>query len=56
MVNCYAAEAGLKIILEVGTDAIEERVRDLTRLCMERLEAIGWPSVTPRAGRAARRR
>ncbi|HEX4387882.1 MAG TPA: aminotransferase class V-fold PLP-dependent enzyme [Steroidobacteraceae bacterium] len=49
VVNCYAAEAGLKIILELGTDAIEERVRGLTRLCLERLEAIGWPSVTPRA-------
>ena len=27
VVNCYAAEAGLKIILEFGTDEIEERVR-----------------------------
>jgi selenocysteine lyase/cysteine desulfurase len=48
VVNCYAAEAGLKIILEVGTDAIEERVRYLTQLCMDRLEEIDWPSVTPR--------
>ncbi len=48
VVNCYAVEAGLKIIQEVGTDAIESRVRYLTALCMERLEAIGWPSVTPR--------
>jgi selenocysteine lyase/cysteine desulfurase len=47
VVNCYAAEAGLKIILEVGTDAIEERIRYLTRLCMDGLEDIGWPSVTP---------
>lgn len=45
--NCYAAEAGLNIILEVGTDAIEERVRVLTRRCMEGLAAIGWPAVTP---------
>jgi selenocysteine lyase/cysteine desulfurase len=45
--NCYAAEAGLKIILEAGTDAIEERVRALTRRCMEGLSAIGWPAVTP---------
>ena len=49
VVNCYAAEAGLKIILEVGTDAIGERVRYLTRLYMDRLEEIGWPSITPRA-------
>lgn len=47
VVNCYAAEAGLKIILETGTDAIEERVRSLTRRCMQRLTSIGWPSVTP---------
>ena len=47
VVNCYAAEAGLKIILETGTDAIEARVRALTRHCLERLAAIGWPAVTP---------
>ena len=47
VVNCYAAEAGLKIILEVGTDAIEARVRQLTRRCLEGLEAMGWPAVTP---------
>jgi selenocysteine lyase/cysteine desulfurase len=49
VMNCYAGEAGLKIILEIGTDAIEARVRDLTRQCMDRLEAIGWPSITPSA-------
>ena len=48
VVNCYAAEAGLGIILEVGTDTIEARVRELTRRCMEGLEEIGWPAVTPR--------
>ncbi|MBS0376909.1 MAG: aminotransferase class V-fold PLP-dependent enzyme [Proteobacteria bacterium] len=48
VVNCYAAEAGLNIILEAGPKAIEERVRALTRRCMEGLEAIGWPAVTPR--------
>ncbi len=47
VVNCYAAEAGLKIILETGTDAIERRVRALTRRCLEGLAAIGWPAVTP---------
>jgi selenocysteine lyase/cysteine desulfurase len=47
VVNCYAAEAGLKIILETGTEAIEERVRSLTRRCMEGLNAIGWPAITP---------
>jgi len=48
VVNCYAVEAGLKIILEVGTDVIEERVGYLTRLYMDRLEEIDWPSITPR--------
>jgi selenocysteine lyase/cysteine desulfurase len=47
VVNCYAAEAGLKIILEVGTEAIAERVRALTRRLMSGLESIGWASVTP---------
>jgi selenocysteine lyase/cysteine desulfurase len=48
VVNCYAVEAGLKIINEVGTDTIERRIRELTHMCMERLEGIGWASVTPR--------
>ena len=47
VVNCYAAEAGLKIVLEAGTDAIEQRVRALTRRCMDGLAAIGWPAATP---------
>ena len=47
VVNCYAAEAGLKILLAVGTAAIEQRMLALTRRCMQRLEEIGWPSVTP---------
>jgi selenocysteine lyase/cysteine desulfurase len=47
VVNCYASEAGLKILLGVGTPAIERRVYALTRRCMRRLEEIGWPSVTP---------
>jgi selenocysteine lyase/cysteine desulfurase len=49
VVNCYAVEAGLKIILEVGTDVIEERVRYLTRLYLDRLQEIDWPSITPPA-------
>jgi selenocysteine lyase/cysteine desulfurase len=49
VVNCYASEAGLKIILDVGTPAIERRIRALTRRCMEQLREIGWASVTPAA-------
>jgi selenocysteine lyase/cysteine desulfurase len=48
VVNCYAAEAGLKMLLRVGTAAIEKRNYALTRRCMQRLEEIGWPSVTPK--------
>jgi selenocysteine lyase/cysteine desulfurase len=47
VVNCYASEAGLKLLLGVGTPAIEKRVQMLTRRCMERLAEIGWPSITP---------
>ncbi len=47
VVNCYAAEAGLKFLLAVGTPAIEKRNQELTRRCMERLREIDWPSVTP---------
>jgi selenocysteine lyase/cysteine desulfurase len=47
VVNCYAAEAGLKLLLAVGTRAIEIRNYALTRRCMQRLEEIGWRSVTP---------
>jgi selenocysteine lyase/cysteine desulfurase len=47
VVNCYAAEAGLKLLLKVGTPAIEKRNFALTRRCMARLQEIGWPSITP---------
>jgi selenocysteine lyase/cysteine desulfurase len=48
VVNCYATEAGLKIIQEVGTDAIEARVRQLTARCLDALAGIAWEAVTPR--------
>jgi selenocysteine lyase/cysteine desulfurase len=47
VVNCYASEAGLNLLLRVGTPAVEKRVCALTRRCMLGLEEIGWPSVTP---------
>lgn len=47
VVNCYASEAGLKFLLGVGTPAIEQRIRMLTKLCMQKLADIGWPSITP---------
>ena len=48
VVNCYAAEAGLKMLLRIGAAGIEKRNYALTRRCMQRLEEIGWPSITPR--------
>jgi selenocysteine lyase/cysteine desulfurase len=48
VVNAYAAEAGLKFLLSIGTQAIEKRNYALTRLCMQQLEQIGWPSITPK--------
>jgi selenocysteine lyase/cysteine desulfurase len=47
VVNCYATEAGLELVLRVGTAAIQERIYALTRRCMEALSGLGWPSVTP---------
>jgi selenocysteine lyase/cysteine desulfurase len=47
VVNCYAAEAGLKFLLAIGTPAVARRNYALTRRCMQRLEQIGWPSITP---------
>lgn len=49
VVNCYATEAGLNILLGAGTVAIERRVRALTQRLMDRLREIGWPSITPAA-------
>lgn len=48
VVNCYAAEAGLKMLLGVGVGAVAERIAALTAHCMQRLDEIGWASVTPR--------
>ncbi|HEX3847665.1 MAG TPA: aminotransferase class V-fold PLP-dependent enzyme [Steroidobacteraceae bacterium] len=47
--NCYAAEAGLALVRSIGTAAIGARNEGLSRRCMQRLEEIGWPSVTPAA-------
>jgi selenocysteine lyase/cysteine desulfurase len=45
--NCYAAEAGLKLLLRIGMPEVEKRVYALTRRCLSALEEIGWRSVTP---------
>jgi selenocysteine lyase/cysteine desulfurase len=46
--NCYAAAAGLDIILELGIDSIEPHVRKLTGGCMDRLLEAGCQLATPR--------
>jgi selenocysteine lyase/cysteine desulfurase len=45
--SCYAAEAGLKILEEVGLRQVEARVRALSLHCLERLQEIGWAASTP---------
>ena len=46
--SCYAANAGLDIILGLGVDDIEAHVRGLTASCMDRLLAEGVSLATPR--------
>ena len=46
--NCYAALAGLDIILQLGSIAIETYVRELTGRCMDRLLEAGCRLATPR--------
>ncbi len=48
VVNGYAAQAGLRIVGEIGIAAIEERIRELTTQCAGALEDLGWPAVTPK--------
>jgi kynureninase len=44
----YAGLAGLELILEVGVAAIQERLRDLTDRILERCDAAGVKTFTPR--------
>ena len=48
VVNSYAAEAGLDLILGVGIGAIEARIRALTGEAMDRLAEAGCTLATPR--------
>ena len=43
----YAALAGLELVLSVGVEAIQERLRDLTDRILERLNAAGIRTLTP---------
>jgi len=48
-VGChYAGLAGLELILEVGVESIQERLRDLTGRILERCDAAGVRTFTPK--------
>jgi len=44
----FAAEAGLKLLLEVGMEAVAEQIAGITSLIKEAVDANGWDLVTPR--------
>src|SRR5207245_8951038 len=44
----YAGLAGLELILEVGVEHIQERLRDLTDRILERCDEAGVKTYTPR--------
>jgi selenocysteine lyase/cysteine desulfurase len=48
VVNCYAAEAGIGLIRDIGIDAIEARIRELTGEAMDQLTDAGCKLATPR--------
>jgi selenocysteine lyase/cysteine desulfurase len=48
MASHYAGLAGLELILEVGVANIQERLRDLTGRILERCDAAGVRTFTPR--------
>jgi len=51
VLSCYAAEAGLKLILDYGAEAIEARVRSLTAYAWQRFEEEGYRVLTPAEAR-----
>jgi selenocysteine lyase/cysteine desulfurase len=46
--NCYAAEAGIGLIREIGVGGIEERIREVTGEAMDQLMDAGCKLATPR--------
>lgn len=49
IINCYAAEAGLDIILELGVEAIWEKVRSVVEYGIHRFKDDGLSIATPSA-------
>jgi selenocysteine lyase/cysteine desulfurase len=48
VVNCYAAEAGIGLIQELGPEVVEARIMALTGACMDRMTEAGCKLATPR--------
>ena len=44
----FAAEAGLKLLLSVGLEAVAEQIGKITDLVKDAVDAHGWTLVTPR--------
>ena len=49
--NCYAAEAGLKIIEDIGLPAIEQRIGELTALIIAEAKNAGYNLAVPEDSR-----
>jgi selenocysteine lyase/cysteine desulfurase len=47
IVNCYAAEAGLKILQDIGMTAIESRIAELTAAIIAEAKAAGYTLAVP---------
>ena len=47
VVNCYAAEAGLKVLAEVGLPAIEKRIAELTAAVISEAKSAGYSLAVP---------
>jgi selenocysteine lyase/cysteine desulfurase len=45
--NCYAAEAGLKILAEFGMPAIERRISELTESIVSEIKSAGYSLAVP---------
>jgi selenocysteine lyase/cysteine desulfurase len=45
--NCYAAEAGLQILAEIGLPAIENRIVELTAAIISEAKAAGYTLAVP---------
>ena len=44
----FAAEAGLKLLLDVGMETVADNIKQITALIIEAVDKNGWKLVTPR--------